>query len=306
MSSPCSLHQSITLSDGRVLAYADIGHEDDFPVFYFHGFPGSRVEAGFSREVAPQVGARVISVERPGYGQSSFHEKRTISDWPGDVIALADALGIEKFSILGVSAGGVYALACASHIPERLLNVGIACTPAPVEATAIRREMDWVSRIGFHLAHDHSMLGDFILGRLLGLLVKYRTELFLKLISLSAAAADRDALNDRQFRDAVSVSLREAYRAGHKGPFYDLHLVSCTWDFDLQQIQRPVHLWHGKADTVVPVAMGKYLAEQLADCQTYLVDDEGHFSITVNYMEQALHTLMQVEQNKTASNCIGS
>ena len=293
MTSPCSLHQTIPLPDGRVLAYADIGHASDFPVFYFHGFPGSRVEAGFSRYVAPAVGARVISVERPGYGQSSFQMQRNISDWPRDVIALADALGIEKFSILGVSTGGVYALACASQIPERLLNVGIACTPAPVDAVAIRREMDWLSRMGFYLAYEHSILGEFILGRLLGLLVKYQTELFLKLISLGAAVADRHALKDLLFRDSVSASLREAYRTGHKGPFYDLHLVSRKWDFELQQVQLPVHLWHGKADTVVPVAMGQYLAEQLNDCQSYLLEHEGHFSITVNYMEQALRTLMK-------------
>lgn len=295
MTSPCALHQSITLPDGRVLAYADIGHATDFPVFYFHGFPGSRVEAGFSRHIAPEVGARVISVERPGYGKSSFHSDRNISDWPGDVVALADALGIDKFAILGVSTGGVYALACALQIPERLLNVGIACTPAPVDAIAIRREMDWLSRMGFHLAHDHSVLGELILGRFLGLMVKYQTGLFLNLISLSAAAADRDALKDPLFRDSVLASLREAYRAGHRGPFYDLHLVSRKWDFDLGHIKLPVHLWHGKADTVVPVAMGQYLFEQLADCQTYLLEGEGHFSLTVNYMEHALRTLMTVK-----------
>lgn len=293
MTSLCSLHESITLPDGRLLAYADIGDPAAHPVFYFHGFPGSRIEAQFSREIVSKVGARVVSVERPGYGQSCFDPGRRISDWANDVVALADALGIERFSILGVSTGGVYALACATRIPERLLSVGIACTPAPAEAHAIRRDMDWLSRLGFYLSQRHSRLGELLLGRLLGFVLRHWTSFFLKLVSIGGPAADRLALDDQNFREAVLLSLREAYRAGHRGPFYDLHLVSREWDFNLQEVQLPVHLWHGQDDTVVPVAMGQYLAEQFSDCHTYYPEGEGHFSITVNYMEHALRTLKQ-------------
>jgi pimeloyl-ACP methyl ester carboxylesterase len=293
VTSPCSLHESITLPDGRLLAYADIGDPVAHPVFYFHGFPGSRIEAQFSRDIVREVGARVISVERPGYGQSCFAPERKITDWSGDVVALADALGIERFSILGVSTGGVYALACATQIPERLLSVGIACTPAPADAHAIRREMDWVSRLGFYLSQRHSKLGELVLGRFLGFVLRHWTAFFLKLITIGGPVSDRLALDDPNFRDAVLASLREAYRAGHRGPFYDLHLVSREWDFELQEVQLPVHLWHGQHDTVVPVAMGQYLAEHFKDCHAHYPEGEGHFSLTVNYMEHALRTLKQ-------------
>lgn len=291
MSSPCSLHESITLADGRILSFADIGHGSDFPVIYFHGFPGSRLEAAFSKDIVAQNGVRVIAVERPGYGSSTFDALRTLSDWPTDVLALADALGLEKFSVLGVSSGGVYALACAAHISERLHQVGIACTPAPPEGVLSLSEMTTVAKFGFNLAHKHSWLSKLILGRLFRFILLRQAPGFLKVLGSQASQADRMALQQPAFYNAVLASLREAYRGGHRGPLYDLHLVSRDWDFKLEHIQRPIHLWHGSSDTVVPIAMGKHIASRLQQCNQYWKTDEGHFSITVNYMEEALQVL---------------
>lgn len=294
------LNQSITLPDGRKLAYADVGQAEGYPIIYFHGFPGSRVEAKFSHATVAEAGVRVIAVDRPGFGQSCFHAQRSINDWPKDVAALADALGLDKFSILGVSSGGVYALACAQQIPDRLLSVGIAATPAPVEAAAIRREMAFASRLGFQLANKANLAGKLVLGQVLGALIKHQTRLFIKLIGIGAPASDRKALKVPHFYDAVLASLREAYRGGHTGPFYDLHLVSREWGFSLADIQLPIHLWHGSADSVVPLVMGHYLAEQLENCETYIREGEGHFSITVNYMDQCVRTLKQIGQQPPA------
>ncbi len=285
----CSLDNSIVLPDGRKLAYADIGHQDDFPVIYFHGFPGSRVEAGFSRYLCPEVGVRVMSVERPGYGQSCFYRNRKILDWPQDVCCLADSLGLDRFSVLGVSSGGVYALACAATIPQRLLSVGIAGTP--VSEPSARSKMGWATRAGFTMSRQHSVLGELIMGHLFRYLANRQTGLFLHVLAQGAPLADRIAIKDPLFRESVVASLREAYRAGHRGPFYDLHLVSREWGFSLGDIRMPVHLWHGQEDRVIPVAMGRYIADRLTSCMGFFLEGEGHFSVTVNYMEQALRVL---------------
>lgn len=291
MSSPCSLHEFITLADGRILSFADIGHNSDFPVIYFHGFPGSRLEAAFSRGIVAQNGVRVIAVERPGYGASTFKAIRALSDWPADVIELADALGLNKFSVLGVSSGGVYALACAAHIRDRLHQVGIACTPAPPEGVLSIPEMTIMAKLGFKLAHRHSWLSKLTLGRLFRFILRYQTAGFLKVLASQAPQADRIALQQQSFYNAVLASLQEAYRGGYRGPLYDLHLVSRDWDFKLEHIQQPIHLWHGSGDTVVPIAMGEHIASRLQQCNQYWKTDEGHFSLTVNYMEEALQVL---------------
>ena len=116
----------ITLPDGRRLAYAEFGKPDGYPVLYFHGSPASRLEPMLiGDEAFNRFGLRVIAPDRPGMGQSDFQPKRGFSDWPADVTALADVLGLDRFSILGNSGGGGYAAVCTAKIPERLRAVVI-------------------------------------------------------------------------------------------------------------------------------------------------------------------------------------
>jgi len=85
---------SIKLRDGRKLGYAEYGDPNGRPVLHFHGFPSSRYEGcrTASDEIATRLRARVIVVERPGFGLSDFKVGRTIVDWPSDVVEFADAL----------------------------------------------------------------------------------------------------------------------------------------------------------------------------------------------------------------------
>src|SRR4051812_34137799 len=99
---------TVTLRDGRRLGYAEYGEPDGRPVFYFHGTPGSRIDGRGADAEVRALGLRVIAVERPGYGLSTFVPRRTIASWPADVTELADALGIERFGVYGYSYGGPY------------------------------------------------------------------------------------------------------------------------------------------------------------------------------------------------------
>ena len=111
----------ITLGDGRMLAYTDIGDADWFPLLFFHGAPITRLHLAYLEEqfLAQQI--RVISPDRPGYGRSSPLPGRSLADWPADVQALANALAIDRFVVAGHSSGGPYAVACAASLPERVL-----------------------------------------------------------------------------------------------------------------------------------------------------------------------------------------
>src|SRR3989338_9991360 len=94
-------NQSILLPDGRRLGYAEYGAPDGRPVLFFHGAPGSRHIHADMADVVTRRGIRLIAVERPGYGLSDPQPGRSMLDWPGDVAALTDALGIAKFAIIG-------------------------------------------------------------------------------------------------------------------------------------------------------------------------------------------------------------
>jgi pimeloyl-ACP methyl ester carboxylesterase len=138
-------HRQIKLRDGRLLGYAEFGAPEGMPVFYFHGFPGSRLDYLFfdDGEVAMENNARIIAVDRPGMGQSAFKRGRQILDWPDDVIALADALRIDRFGVLGISGGGPYAAACAFKIPARLTATGIVCGMGPSDAPRMKDGVSW-------------------------------------------------------------------------------------------------------------------------------------------------------------------
>ena len=114
-----NIDQTLKLKDGRTLGYIDLGNKDGKPLFHFHGFPGSRLEATILADRAIVKNIRVICIDRPGMGLSDFKENRTLLDWPDDVVELADALEIDKFAVEGISGGGPYAAACAYKIPDR-------------------------------------------------------------------------------------------------------------------------------------------------------------------------------------------
>src|SRR5262249_37704143 len=114
-------HQDLTLKlvSGRQLGWAEFGDPAGFPILYFHGLPGSRLEAGLTDDSARRHGARVIAVDRPGFGLSDYEPNRRIMDWPDRVRELVAHLGLERFSIIGVSGGAPYASVCAFQLADQ-------------------------------------------------------------------------------------------------------------------------------------------------------------------------------------------
>lgn len=85
------------------MGFAEFGDPRGKPVFYFHGFPGSRLEAQVAADLASRHMARLIAVDRPGYGLSDFKPDRLIGEWPADVLEFADSLRLGRFIVLGLS-----------------------------------------------------------------------------------------------------------------------------------------------------------------------------------------------------------
>jgi len=117
--------KTIQLHDGRTLGYAEYGSLAGKPLLYFHGHPGSRLEAKFLANEALNDGIRLVGIDRPGMGLSTYKPRRNLLDWVNDVVELANSLQIDRFSIGGYSGGGPYTLACAYKIPNRLISCGI-------------------------------------------------------------------------------------------------------------------------------------------------------------------------------------
>ena len=280
-----TIYNHITLADGRRLGFAEFGKKQGRPVFYFHGFPGSRLEAKLADGISRESEVRFIGIDRPGYGRSSFKPARTFIDWADDVAELADARGIDRFSILGVSGGGPYAAACACKMPERLDIVGIICGMGPVDPPDLLRGMPWLYRQGLRLA-----------GRLPGIAAalypfsafffRYYPERMLSILSGKVAGPDKIALKNEALIKVLSASFREAFRKSLRWPAIDVALYSRPWGFALEDIDSAVHLWHGEKDWIVPPEMGRYMARSIPNCRATFYPDEGHFSIFLNRIRE--------------------
>ena len=103
---------------------------------------------------------------------------------------------------------------------------------------------------------------------------------------------DRRAFDEPDVRRRYIDAIREAFRSGARGVALDYSLTVRPWGFRLGDIQMEVNLWHGEADTVVPPAMGRYLAEAIPSCHARFPTDEGHFSLLPNYVQEILNALV--------------
>ena len=124
---------TVTRPDGRRVAYATWGDPDGRPLLQIHGTPGSRLSRSPHPDEYVRAGAHVVTFDRPGYGQSSPWRDRTVLDIADDALAVADALGWERFSVLGISGGGPHALALGVRAPERIVRLGVAVGGTPGE-----------------------------------------------------------------------------------------------------------------------------------------------------------------------------
>lgn len=280
-----SMGEQVTLPDGRRLGYACYGEPDGFPVFYFHGCPGSRLEASLICAAAARQGVRVIAVDRPGYGLSQPKADRRLLDWPDDVAALAAQLGLERFSILGASGGGPYAQACALRLEGGLHRIGLAAGLAPFGEGRQRFTM----RLGLLLARAtfpliYTLLPPFA-RRYPGGMVATVARLL--------SAPDRLILRRPEIAAVFQNSLREAFRQGGLGAHRDMTLYGHPWGFDLREIGRSVTLWHGEEDRLLLPWMCRQQAEALPHAIAHFVPGEGHFSLPINGADEMLRHLRE-------------
>ena len=130
--------KEVSLRDGRRLVFDDVGDPSGRIVIYLHGIPDSRWCRHPDDGIAERLGTRLISVDRPGYGDSDPDPDGTLLSLAGDVAQLADHLGAAEYQTLGWSGGGLFALACAARDPSRVVGVGVASALAPVNAALAR------------------------------------------------------------------------------------------------------------------------------------------------------------------------
>ena len=287
--------QSFRLSDGRVLGFAEYGAGGGEPFFYFHGWPSSRLEVKLAEKIFHEAGARIIAIDRPGYGLSQFQPNRKLIDWPADVSALADRLGLKRFGIIGTSGGGPYAAVCARFLPDRLTRTLLICPLSPLACEEMCRETKALNRLMILLAGRAPKLAAFVSGLCLEYVRRKNCVVFPPQLEASLAESDKHALAQPIFRNLLLESSREAFRQGVRGAAWDACLYSRPWGFNLEEITVPVHLWHGESDQVVPVWNGKRYANSVPKCRAWFLPGDGHFSLPFNRIREIIDAVIRAD-----------
>jgi pimeloyl-ACP methyl ester carboxylesterase len=280
----------LRLADGRTLACLELGDPSGPPVFYFHGYPGSRLEARVAAAAAARLGVRLLSVDRPGFGQSTFQPGRRIGNWAADIGSLADQLALERFSIIGVSGGAPYALACAARLPHRLARVALVCPLAPLDVADGKAGMLAQDRLMLVLAAHAAPLARGVV-HMLAHWMRQDADRYVRFMIAGMVSPDRDLFVEPGYRSLVQESTAEALRQGGQGAAWELTLIARPWDFRLQDVSMPVSLWQGLADQILPAAMARRLAAALPACNPRYLSGEGHLSLVVRHIGEVLAEL---------------
>jgi pimeloyl-ACP methyl ester carboxylesterase len=281
------------LPGGRRLAYAEYGAPNGPTVLYFHGLPSSRLEGALTDAEARRLGLRVLSLDRPGMGRSTLLRGRRLADWPEDVDHFAEAMGMERFAVLGTSGGGPYALACAARLPRRVAATALLAGLGRVAESSRPVPLRGFSRFFLGAARRAPWsLPVLCLPASLGLRTR-APDLYLRRFASGLSPSDRETLLDPVVRGALLSAFRESAARGYRGPCHDLTLAARPWGFDPASISVPVHLYHGDRDGVVPLAMAEDLATLIPGAALHVLPGEGHYSLPVKYVGAALEALAQ-------------
>jgi pimeloyl-ACP methyl ester carboxylesterase len=237
------------------IGITEFGDPNGEPVLYFHGFPGSGNDGNLFdfNNIGIASNTRIIGIDRPGIG----------------------------FSILGISGGGPYALACAYAIPERLHSVSIISGMGPFD-------------------YQESMIGKAMLVPKQNRFVRRLIALGLKAgamkspdklkekIKKTLPAADIKYLSQPNKMSLLIDIFNDCFSQGLKGYLYEAKLYRRKWGFNISEINTNVYLWHGTSDNNVNIELAKRIASEIPNCKSTFIENEGHFSIAGKYLEKIL------------------
>lgn len=271
-------NREVITEDGRRLFVAASGAPNGTPVVLMHGTPGSRFGPRPRSSVLYRLGVRLISYDRPGYGESTRMRGRRVADAAADVRCIADALGVDRFAVVGRSGGGPHALACSALLPDRVTRTAVLVGLAPSDAEGL----DWYDGMTEANVAEYSTADADQVALTEQLLELARRtaddpETFMEILREQMTAADRRVVSGLPIRRQLLDTYREALRCGPYGWVDDSLAFRSNWGFAFEDITGPVRLWHGAEDNFSPVNHSRWLAGRIPQAEVQVQLETAHF-----------------------------
>ncbi|MCU4743182.1 alpha/beta hydrolase [Halobacteria archaeon AArc-xg1-1] len=263
--------RTVSVGDGRQLAYAEYGDPDGTPVLFFHGTPGSRLLGGLFEHAARRHGICLLSLDRPGYGRSSPWPGRTLSDTGTFVTAVLDDAGMSDARVVGFSGGGAYALAFAATHGDRVSEIDVISGATP---PSFRSSTPAVQRLlGAIGQRTPRALGGLF--RLQAWLAGWAPPSVV--VSQYTTADGRAEVSEKE-AELVAHDFVEAFAKHRTGAVTESRLFTAEWDVSIAEIEHRVRLWHGERDTNVPIDAARELHDRLPNSRLTVLEGADHLT----------------------------
>jgi pimeloyl-ACP methyl ester carboxylesterase len=256
------MKQTVRYKNGNALSYAEYGDKSGYPILIQHGLIASITDY-YLFERLIKLGTRLISIARPGYGESSPYIMNNIGEWADIVGGLIDELKLSHFDILGMSSGAPYSYAIGYKFPNKVRNIFIfsgipalydemvlSFWPYPVSKNASIAEME-----------------------------KLAYELFFS--QLSQEDLENDDIKDSMMNNCFGIA-------------QDLKLRCNDWGFSLSDVKENVWMQHSRFDNFITAEMTSKL---LPNCRLDIRENDVHFSIEAldDFIRTAMEPVMESE-----------
>jgi pimeloyl-ACP methyl ester carboxylesterase len=270
--------QTLSLSDGRTLGFAEWGDPTGSPIVVIHGTPGCRLNRHPDNDKIAATGARVITYDRPGYGASDRHRGRRVVDCVADVTAIVDHLGVDRFAVTGGSGGGPHSLAVAAGLPDRVTRAGCVVGVAPYDVLGDAwydgMDPENVKEFGWALDGEDRLEVE-LTATAAGMLERIAADPATVLGDFEIPDSDREILSRPDVARVMREALTECVRTGIWGWADDDIAFTKPWGFDPSTVTVPTTVWWGANDVLVPARHGEWLAAHVPNALVR-VDHGGH------------------------------
>ena len=235
--------QTIRYKGDYLLTYAEYGDQQGFPILIQHGLIASiRDYALFDRLI--KLGAYLVCMARPGYGESSPYVMKNMAEWADIVSILIDELKLSHFDVLGMSSGAPYSYAIGYKFPDKVRNIYIFSGIPAMYADEVLAYWPYPSNRSASLVE----------------LQKLAYELFFSNVS-------KDDLEHNDIKDSM---MNNCF-----GLAQDFKIRCVDWGFTLSDVPEKVFMQHSRFDNFIPAEMTSKL---LPNCRLDVRESDVHFS----------------------------
>jgi len=297
-----SVDATYRLKNGRILSYCLYGPADGYPLLAQHTICGSRKQIHHNLQMLYDHHIKVIVVDRPGYGSSSYDENRKLHDWPRDLEPLLEHLGITNFALLGLQYGAEYALACSQYFGKRISSTQLVSMESPPELlpakmppefSLVQKSLQLDKRKGFSAMLLKNRLAAKIFQQTIKhLATKYidNPQRFFRQMMMLKSAKDFEFFDCEARLQEQFNMWRTAYEQTEGLMMVkDMQIKSAPWLINFSAIKQPVHIWHSRFDPQAPFSLVENLIQHFERgvVRLHVIEDDSVMTY-YHYMEEII------------------